>query len=521
MSEAVRASADVAPPSVPAGLQAWRNGRGFVRVSWEGSLDNGGSGVAYYTVARSTGGAEPLVIGTVPAGVTFFDDLDAEAYGTDTVAYGVSATDRAANESAFAGPAAAGTDLTPPTRPGPPGVLPVATLDGSLDVLGTSAQVTLQDSFDEGSGILRHELLYGDDPDSPSTSRYFPQACTVYVRSTAERCERFFRTRAEDRAGNLSELSEWAFQRGITVDRVRGANRLRTCLVSARLAFSSSRSAVFVNASSFPDGLGASALAGALRAPIVLVGPGPLPADTRALLADLGVTDGWVVGGKTAISEATYVSISSALSGDTTRVAGADRYETASAVASAIVSICGPRGRAFIVSGTGFADALSVGPAAYASSTPVLFATATRIPRPTLEALRSLGVTSAVIVGGSASVMAGTERVVPSATRIAGPDRYATSLQFAEWAVRQGMLAPDRPLLVSGESFPDGLSAASLGGVRRSPDLLVRRGGLMDAGSFLAAHLGDVQRVTVLGDEPSVGYRVAYDAWRLFALHRP
>ncbi|HEY3318244.1 MAG TPA: cell wall-binding repeat-containing protein [Coriobacteriia bacterium] len=516
MSEAVRASADVTPPSLPGDLAAWRNGAGFIRVSWRGSIDLG-TGVSHYTVVRSIGGAAALVLGTVPAGTDFFDDTDAEAYAAGDVRYRVSVADRIGNE-ATAGPVLAGTDLVPPSVPAPPVVRSVPALDGSLQRLGTGAAATFSDSQDADSGVLRYELLYGPDSAAPSTSVYFPRPCTTDVRSSAERSDMFFRLRAEDRAGNVSAMSAATEQRAITVDRIAGPDRVRTSLAVAAAGFPTSHDVVFASAFSFPDALAASALAGALDAPVVLVGAGPLPSGTLATLTWMDAVDGWVVGGEPAVSRATFASIATALPGTTTRVAGTDRYRTAAAVASAVTSIAGTPQRVFVVSGVNFPDALSVGPAAYASASPVLFATPAGIPQPTLDALRASGATQTVIVGGTSAVWPGAEGALPAPSRISGTDRYATSRAFADWAVRDGVLSADRPLLVTGASFPDGLSAAPLAGIRRSPVLLVRRYTLDQARPFLGAHLADVLRATAIGGETVVDYSVMLEAWSLFTL---
>jgi putative cell wall-binding protein len=517
MSDAVHASADVSPPSVPCDVGAWRNGRGFIRVSWAASAD-AGTGVAYYTISRSVGGAGEIVLGTVPSGATFFDDPDAEAYAAADVAYTVSASDWAGNASAESTPAEAGTDLTPPVQPPAPSVIPIPDLGGMFHKLGTDVEVTWDERHDAGSGILRYELMYGPDPASPSTVTCFPLAGSTFVRSSAERSDWFFAMRVEDRAGNISEVSDAKEQRAVTVDRIDGPDRIRTSLAVARAGFSSAHAAVFASACSFPDALAASGLAGALHAPVILVGPGALPADTVAALNDLGVQDGWVVGGPPAVSSATYSSIGAAMSGETTRVAGLDRYRTASAVASAVVGLAGRPARVFLVSGVAFPDALSVGPAAYVGASPVLFATPSSLPQTTQDSLRAVAAPKTVIVGGYPAIWSGADARVAGPKRISGKDRYATSEAFAEWALGEKLLTADRPLLVTGANFPDGLSAAPLAGGRTSPVLLVRIDGLDRAATFLGGHLGETKSISAIGSDAAITYGVMFDAWKMFTL---
>lgn len=516
MSDAVHASADVTPPSIPGDVEAWRNARGFIRVSWAASAD-AGTGVAYYTIRRSIGGAGEIVLGTVPSGAPFFDDPDPEAYAADDVAYTVSASDWAGNASAESTPSEAGTDITPPRKPARPSIAPPA---GWTDVLGTDVNVTWNAATDDASGITRYELLYGPDRARPTSTSYFTEPCIALVRNSPERIDRFFAMRVEDRAGNVSEMSDVVEQRAITVDRVAGPDRIHTSLAVARAAFTSSRAAVFASAYSFPDALAASGLAGALHAPVILVGSGQLPTDTRALLAHLGVSNGYVIGGPPAVSAATFGSIDAALSGETTRVAGLDRYRTAAAVAGTVVRLAGRPSRIFLVSGVAFPDALSVGPAAYASASPVLFATPTAMPTATIDAVKATRAANTVIVGGTTAVWSGAEARVPAPHRVAGSNRYATSKAFADWAVGQGLLSAARPVLVTGASFPDGLSAAALAGERRSPALLVTSSSLGTAADFLTSHRADVRRVSVIGSRLVVSSDVMWGAWNLFQASR-
>jgi putative cell wall-binding protein len=227
----------------------------------------------------------------------------------------------------------------------------------------------------------------------------------------------------------------------------------------------------------------------------------------------LGAEDAYVIGGQPSVSATTFASLETALSGDTTRVAGPDRYRTAAAVAALVHDIAGTPPRVFLASGQTFADALAAGPLAFASASPILYATSTGVPQVTRDAVASIGATHTVILGRSASVFAGAEALLPGATRIGGGDRFRTSAQFATWAVTEGLLDPSRPVLATGLDFPDGLASAPFAALRQAPLLLTRRDALPDQVSyFLDGHAAALRRVTVLGGPRTIGDQVVYGA---------
>ncbi len=110
-------STDATPPSVPTGLSGSAQSSSQVALSWNGSTDSGGSGLAGYKVYRNN-----VQVGTTST--TSFADTGLAA-GT-TYTYTVSAYDHANNESGKSAAksvtttAAAGTTNRPPTISGTP-----------------------------------------------------------------------------------------------------------------------------------------------------------------------------------------------------------------------------------------------------------------------------------------------------------------------------------------------------------------------------------------------------------------
>ncbi len=119
---------------------------------------------------------------------------------------------------------------------------------------------------------------------------------------------------------------------GITVERVSGADRYATAAAVAIRVGAPSMAAIVASgaSASLADALSASGPASALQRPIVLVQRDSVPAATSAVLQTLGVTVTTCIGGTGVISEAVRTALPTC-----SRAAGADRWETAVAVANA------------------------------------------------------------------------------------------------------------------------------------------------------------------------------------------
>lgn len=150
---------------------------------------------------------------------------------------------------------------------------------------------------------------------------------------------------------------------------------------------------------------------------------------------------------------------------DRLRLGGADRFETAGAVAQRGWPDAGS-GTVFVVNGLTFPDALSAGAA---TTDGVLLTVRTdSIPAPTIAQLTRIQPSRIVVVGGTGVV---SEAVVTqlrsyvadplsatSVVRIAGNSRYETSRAVVE-SIYGFAGAPSRIFLATGSSFPDALSA--------------------------------------------------------------
>ncbi|WP_054681041.1 cell wall-binding repeat-containing protein [Microbacterium sp. No. 7] len=168
--------------------------------------------------------------------------------------------------------------------------------------------------------------------------------------------------------------------------------------------------------------------------------------------------------------DATPIDSAAADAYDVWRLAGANRYDTAVAVSEVY-----PDGApaVFIASGEGFPDALSAAAAAAYLSSPLLLTRRDALPENAVAEIARHRPQTIVVVGGegtiSNAVLDQLSALAPEVHRVAGPNRYATSLAVAEAVFGDTGAA----YVASGRDFPDALAATGAAGAVDAPVVLV------------------------------------------------
>ena len=182
----------------------------------------------------------------------------------------------------------------------------------------------------------------------------------------------------------------------------------------------------------------------------------------------------------------------------TVRIAGADRYATAAAIANDAfqpgIDV------AYVATGTDFADALAGAAVAGAKHAPVLLVTPNAIPASTAAAITRLLPNRIVVVGGPASVsdavVTSLGAMVPGGVvRFAGLDRYQTAATLSAATFPDGA---STAYLASGTGFADAISAAPAAARDGGPVLLTNALALPDATAQELTRLAPA-RVVVVG----------------------
>lgn len=187
-----------------------------------------------------------------------------------------------------------------------------------------------------------------------------------------------------------------------TVDRVAGANRFETSRKVAEYAFETAEGAYVVTGTRFPDALSATAAAGHLSWPLVLIDTRTeVPATTIAALDGLGVERTRVVGSTAAVPSSTageFVDAGFVVS----RLGGANRFITSALVTQSAFDSA-PNG-AYLASGVLFPDAIAGGAVAGAEGSPLLITRPDCVPQRVLDALDQLAPASITLLGGEPSL---------------------------------------------------------------------------------------------------------------------
>jgi putative cell wall-binding protein len=312
---------------------------------------------------------------------------------------------------------------------------------------------------------------------------------------------------------NATHVGEVAGSTPSPIPRLAGLDRVGTAIEVSQAGWPDGAADVVIAAGDqYAEALPASVLAAAKNGPLLLTVGTTVPATLLAELDRLHAARVTVVGSvPTTVSDAIAA---------TTRVVtriGADHDATSTAVAIA-QTVGGSSGVAVLVNDGRFADGVSAATIAAGRGWPVLLTTAAVVPQKTVDAWRALGVRKLVIVGGTAVVSTKIETFAHDAgkcagltgcdvERLAGDDRYGTSVAVATKSLSLGGRSASTVLLGTGTAYPDVLAAGPLASKLGGVSLLVDGSGLGadDASrTFLSSNATSVGHVEILGGSGAV-----------------
>jgi hypothetical protein len=303
------------------------------------------------------------------------------------------------------------------------------------------------------------------------------------------------------------------------VFRLAGADRVDTAVLASHQTWRTNNApasdfrqqahAVVLSRSDvFADALGGAALAAHRNGPLLLTNSAKLDAETLGEIQRILPAHGtvYVLGGTTAVSPAVTAKLQS-LGYTIDRVAGADRYSTAVAIANAVDPAAS---QVLVASGTNYPDALSAGAAAGAYNGMVVVLTnGTSMPAST-EAYLENKINTKQLTGLAAIGGPGNKALSNAGWSqydvIAGADRYQTS-----YLVAQQLFGGFESVgVATGNNWPDSLSGGALVGYRGGPLLLVNPAvGLSPQDdALLDANRGAVNSAFVFGGLSALPLRV-------------
>ncbi|MHB1340358.1 MAG: cell wall-binding repeat-containing protein [Coriobacteriia bacterium] len=307
--------------------------------------------------------------------------------------------------------------------------------------------------------------------------------------------------------------------------QIWGSDRYQTAAAIAIATFPQGAPSVLIaTGENFPDALGAAALAGHENIPILLTDGDSLSPSCANGIQELGVDDDvWIVGGESVISDAVVMQINNAIAADIDppkRIAGADRYGTALAIANEISGGSGNLDEpyAFVATGLNYPDALAASSISYALDIPIYLVPGATIPQATIDQMVADGVEMPVILGGTGAVGAGVETALRSrfgdenVSRVWGPNRYQTAYEVSQFAKDVLDFGVNGACVATADSFPDALAGGQLAGVRYAPIVLTNGADLsLAAQDFCTGNEMDVRYITFLGGPGAIAQDVRDD----------
>lgn len=267
----------------------------------------------------------------------------------------------------------------------------------------------------------------------------------------------------------------------------------------------------------FADALVASHLASALNggAPILLTPKDHLAPAVLRQVQRLQTRRVFLMGDREVISQQVEDELAAA-GPEVIRVAGRDRFDTARQAAAFAPD---SHNVAYLASGRSFADALAAGPVAYASDWHVLLTEPDHLPEAVRQTIPERGIWEIIILGGTSAVSAQVENdlrnlcwEVATGTRcldvkrVAGNDRYATAIGILDDVTARSQGTIRRITLARGDTFPDAVAAAPLGGELDSGTVFTVGPNELGATSraWIQAHASTIDTVYVLGDAEAI-----------------
>jgi putative cell wall-binding protein len=280
----------------------------------------------------------------------------------------------------------------------------------------------------------------------------------------------------------------------VVSDRIAGADRVSTAAAVSVKEFPTAGSAgavVLARSDDAADATVGTVLAEAKNAPLLFSTGNTVPAATLAEITRAIPAGGtvYLLGGMAAVPDSVATQLTAA-GFKVVRIAGADRYDTAVAVAETV----GGNGPVLLATGSDFADALTAGPAAAHNSGVVLLTDGTTMPA-SVTAYLTTHSGKVFAIGGQAAA------ADPHAAAVVGDDRYATAVDVAT----KFFTAPDSVGVASGATFADALSGGAYLAHLGAPLLLSTPSALSASSvSYLASVKGSVRTAFMFGGTSAV-----------------
>jgi len=259
--------------------------------------------------------------------------------------------------------------------------------------------------------------------------------------------------------------------------RLAGSNRYHTAVAISQEGWEKAENVVLVNGLDFPDALVGAALSHGLKAPMLLTAPDRLHPATLDEIKRLGAKNVYILGSPESVSQAVQDALAAQF--HVVRIGGEKRLDTAVKVGEFLRGIQ-EFDTAIIVTGSNFADAMTMAPFSARMGSPILFTETDALSGDTKKALVDWKIRKVIIAGGPAAVSESVEAEIKAlgieVSRLYGDNRYLTSLKVAEFFKQS--YPYEGILIATGQNFPDALAGAVLAARYKAPIVLAGKDSL-------------------------------------------
>ena len=292
---------------------------------------------------------------------------------------------------------------------------------------------------------------------------------------------------------DLSAIPEEQKPQAPEIVRLGGANRYETSVKVSQVGWTNSDNVVLARGDEYADALAAAPLAKQLNAPILLTATKALDSSVITELKRLKVKKVYIVGGIGAISAAVENTVK-VMGIRVERISGSDRYATSLEIANRITN----KKQVFLVTGTSFADALSISSYAAATGSPILLTGKNQMSDGVAKFIKDNN-SKVYVIGGSGIITDSIVKSIAGAQRIAGADRYATNLavlnKFANGFDFSNIY------LATGTNYPDAICGSALAGKEKAPIILVNNNSIASQKAYIKTIIEKGSKIKVLGGE--------------------
>ncbi len=257
-----------------------------------------------------------------------------------------------------------------------------------------------------------------------------------------------------------------------TIKRLAGIDRYETSVAISQDGWKQSSDVVVLGRGDLSvDALTGSVLAKKYNAPLLLTKNKELPTVVESELDRLQPKKVYILGGPAAISEVVIKQLSTkGYISDIERISGENRYETSIAVANEI----GNSNQVIVTTGDEKSpDALSIAPYAASKQIPIVLTDGEKLSEATSSYINAARPVKATIIGGVNAVSKSVAEAlgpVPTVDRVAGENRYETSVKIAQTFDFEN----NSVFFANGEVFIDALPGSPFAAAMGAPVILTK-----------------------------------------------